>query len=42
MSYLQENGVETHFLKQTSDNESLVKILDMLPVECVVRNIETG
>ena len=30
MSYLQENGVETHFLKQTSDNESLVKRLDML------------
>ena len=42
MSYLQENGVETHFLKQTSDNESLVKRLDMLPVECVVRNIATG
>ena len=33
---------KTHFLKQTSDNESLVKRLDMLPVECVVRNIATG
>ena len=42
MTYLQQKGVETHFLKQTSENESLVKKLDMLPVECVVRNIATG
>jgi len=42
MEYLSNNGVNTHFLKETSNNESLVKSLDMLPVECVVRNIATG
>ena len=42
MQHLQRNGVETHFLKECSPTESLVKKLDMLPVECVVRNIATG
>ena len=42
MEYLGSNGVETHFLKLIDGNESLVKRLDMLPVECVVRNIATG
>ncbi len=42
MEYLASNGVETHFLKLIDGNESLVKRLDMLPVECVVRNIATG
>ena len=42
MEYLANHGVETHFLKLIDKNESLVKRLDMLPVECVVRNIATG
>tara|TARA_A100001037_G_C15069307_1_gene598617 strand:- start:634 stop:1347 length:714 start_codon:yes stop_codon:yes gene_type:complete len=42
MEHLANNGVETHFLKLIDKNESLVKRLDMLPVECVVRNIATG
>ena len=42
MEHLANNGVKTHFLKLIQDNESLVKRLDMLPVECVVRNIATG
>ena len=42
MELLSNNGVETHFLKLVEKNESLVKRLDMLPVECVVRNIATG
>ena len=42
MEYLSNNGVETHFLELVEKNESLVKRLDMLPVECVVRNIATG
>tara|TARA_A100001037_G_C15134187_1_gene630217 strand:- start:1158 stop:1871 length:714 start_codon:yes stop_codon:yes gene_type:complete len=42
MEHLANNGVETHFLKLVDKNESLVKRLDMLPVECVVRNIATG
>jgi len=35
-------GIPTHFEKLLSDNESLVKRLDMFPVECVVRNIAAG
>ena len=42
MEYLANNGVETHFLKLIQENKSLVRKLDMLPVECVVRNIATG
>lgn len=42
MNYLEERGVETHFIRDLSETESIVKKLDMLPVECVVRNIATG
>ncbi len=42
MEYLANNGVETHFLKLIQENKSPVRKLDMLPVECVVRNIATG
>ena len=42
MELLEENGVPTHFIKLLSDQESLVKNLDMIPVECVVRNIAAG
>ncbi|GAB3475741.1 phosphoribosylaminoimidazolesuccinocarboxamide synthase [Marinomonas epiphytica] len=42
MTKLQEAGIPTHFEKLLSDNESLVKCLDMMPVECVVRNLAAG
>jgi phosphoribosylaminoimidazole-succinocarboxamide synthase len=42
MSKLAEAGVPTHFEKLLSDNESLVKRLDMIPLECVVRNVAAG
>ena len=42
MDYLSNNGIDTHYIKTVSENESLVHKLDMLPVECVVRNIATG
>ncbi len=42
MEKLQAAGIPTHFEKRLSSNESLVKKLDMLPVECVVRNIAAG
>ena len=42
MQKLQEGGVPTHFEKLLNDQESVVKRLDMIPVECVVRNIATG
>jgi len=42
MQKLEEAGVPTHFESLHSDQESVVKRLDMLPIECVVRNIATG
>ena len=42
MRELEKNGVATHFEKLISEDESVVKRLDMIPVECVVRNIATG
>lgn len=42
MQHLEANGVTTHFLKVLSDTDSLVRRLEMIPVECVVRNIASG
>jgi phosphoribosylaminoimidazole-succinocarboxamide synthase len=42
MQKLQEAGVPTHFEKLLTAEESLVKRLKMVPVECVVRNIAAG
>ncbi len=42
MTKLQEAGIPTHFEALLSDNESLVKRLDMMPIECVVRNVAAG
>jgi len=42
MGKLQEAGIPTHFEKLLSDNESLVKKMEMIPVECVVRNLAAG
>lgn len=42
MQKLDEAGIETHFEKQLSSDEVLVKRLEMIPVECVVRNFAAG
>jgi len=42
MEKLSAAGVPTHFERLLSDNEVLVKKLQMIPVECVVRNIAAG
>jgi len=42
MQHLEKQGVPTHFLELLSDDEALVRRLDMFPIECVVRNIATG
>ncbi len=42
MQKLEAAGVPTQFDKLLGDNECLVKKLDMIPVECVVRNYAAG
>lgn len=42
MGHLERAGVPTHFERLLSDDESLVKRLEMLPVECVIRNLAAG
>jgi phosphoribosylaminoimidazole-succinocarboxamide synthase len=42
MQKLEDAGIPTHFEKLLSDDECLVKKMDMIPVECVVRNIAAG
>ena len=42
MEKLEAAGVPTHFEGLLSGTEALVKKLDMIPVECVVRNVSAG
>ncbi|MFC3284610.1 phosphoribosylaminoimidazolesuccinocarboxamide synthase [Litchfieldella rifensis] len=42
MGKLEEAGIPTHFDGLLSDTECVVKKLDMIPVECVVRNLAAG
>ncbi|WP_062052256.1 phosphoribosylaminoimidazolesuccinocarboxamide synthase [Bacillus sp. JCM 19034] len=40
--YLQKNGVESHFIKRLSETEQLVKEVEIIPLEVVVRNVVAG
>ena len=42
MQQLEKAGIATHFEELISDVECVVKNLEMLPIECVVRNISAG
>ena len=42
MEKLNEAGIKSHFVERISDTESVVKKLEMIPVECVVRNLAAG
>jgi phosphoribosylaminoimidazole-succinocarboxamide synthase len=42
MTKLEAAGIPTHFEKLLSDDQAVVKRLEMIPVECVVRNIAAG
>ena len=39
---LQQEGVPTHFVRQLSDREMLVKRLQIIPLEVTIRNITAG
>ena len=42
MSQLEQAGIPTQMEKLLADDEALVKNLEMIPVECVVRNVAAG
>lgn len=42
MQFLQEKGINTHFIKKLNDREQLNKKLQIIPVEFVVRNWSSG
>ncbi len=39
---LEENGIKTHLVKTLDDSSQLVRRVDIIPLEVVVRNIATG
>ncbi|OEL02776.1 phosphoribosylaminoimidazolesuccinocarboxamide synthase [Staphylococcus casei] len=41
-NFIKSRGVESHFIEQTSETEQLVKSVDIIPLEVVVRNIAAG
>ena len=42
MEFLEKEGIPTHFERLLSNTDSLVKKLEMVPVECVIRNVAAG
>lgn len=42
MMLLEKNGVPTHFVKELSERETLVKKVNIVPLEVIVRNIAAG
>lgn len=39
---LKQDGIDSHFIKRISENEQLVKKVEIVPLEVVVRNIAAG
>ena len=39
---LNQIGIKTHFIKSLSDREQLVNMVEIIPLEFIVRNIATG
>ncbi|MGN0989389.1 MAG: phosphoribosylaminoimidazolesuccinocarboxamide synthase [Eubacteriales bacterium] len=42
MQLLEKQGVPTHFVKELSDRETLVKKVSIVPLEVIIRNISAG
>jgi phosphoribosylaminoimidazole-succinocarboxamide synthase len=39
---LEDNGIKTHLIRQINDTDILVKKVDIIPIEVVLRNIAAG
>jgi len=42
MGVLEASGIPTHFVRELSETDSLVKKVDIIPLEVIVRNIAAG
>ena len=42
MQLLSENGVPTHFVKELSEREAVVRKVQIVPLEVIIRNISAG
>ena len=42
MQLLEKNGVPTHFVKELSDRETVVRKVKIVPLEVIIRNISAG
>ena len=42
MAMLEKNGIPTHYVKELSDRETLVKKVSIVPLKVIVRNISAG
>ncbi|MGB9779853.1 phosphoribosylaminoimidazolesuccinocarboxamide synthase [Caldanaerobacter sp.] len=40
--FLEKNGIETHYIKRLGDREMLVKMVDIFPIEVIIRNYAAG
>ncbi|QSZ67714.1 phosphoribosylaminoimidazolesuccinocarboxamide synthase [Methanofollis aquaemaris] len=40
--YLEENGIKSHFVRMEDERTMIVRPLEMIPVEVIVRNIAAG
>lgn len=42
LQYLEKNGIETHYVEEISDRETIVKKVSIVPLEVIVRNVAAG
>ena len=42
MRMLEQKGIPTHYVKELSDTETLVKKVQIIPLEVIIRNVAAG
>ena len=40
--YLEKNGIETHYVQELNDRETVVKKVSIVPLEVIIRNVAAG
>ncbi len=42
MKYLEQNGIETHLIEELNERDTLVKRVQIVPLEVIMRNVAAG